>query len=262
MPVDTFDERLRATYLPKLAAFQKALNFQGGIVYYPLCSDDTSPSQAFPNSMVVYADTDIRAVKKLQESGHAAYGYDATKFKLRNPADILILLRAEIDLSTPLSQVKEGGYVICHDWKGNATELRGKRDFDFVALIHPGKNGEYVYDTSDLEDCWKEMDDDEDLRAFSRSGLTNWKLRADYWDVVSTVRWITGKRENYLEEYKKILEGARERTIEGLEIIDDSSPWMEIEWKGESHTLFIDFPHKKGIIDDFYVFRKKIHEQT
>jgi len=256
---DNWEEQLVSSYFPKLAAFQKALNFEWGTVYYPFCADDTSPSKAFPRSRVVYADTDAPTMRKLQEEGYEAYEKDAEKFN-PGPVDVLVLLRSTAPTDVPISHVKEGGYVICHDWKGDASKLHKSPDFEFVALVHPGEGGEYVYDISDLEDCWKEMNDDEELRAHSRTGLSHFKVNPYFWDVVSTVRWITGKRENYVEEYKQILKKIREGTLEDAELIEDGFPWMDIEYKGRHHTLFTNMPHKKGIIDDFYVFRKKVHE--
>ncbi len=261
--IEEFDEKLQKTYLEKFTVLQKALNLNGKTIYYPFSGNDTSPAEAFPGNKVIYADIHPPSIRSLRAAGHEVHEESAETF---NPGEVdaLILLRPVASITTSLTHVKEGGYVICHDWKGSASDLQNNKDFELVALVHPDDKGSYVYDTSNLEDCWKEINDDEELRAYSRLGLGG-QGAPTYWDVVKTVRLMTGKRENYIKEYKNLISRLRKEEVEGVtdfEGDEDGTNVMFFEYNGTFMVLKSRLPYKKGMEDDFYVFRKKQHEQT
>ena len=63
----------------QLETFKSALNPNAEVIYYPCCQNDTTISQVFPNSRIIYADLNVEAIKMLKEHNFEAVEADATK---------------------------------------------------------------------------------------------------------------------------------------------------------------------------------------
>jgi len=240
--------------------FQEHFKPDVRVVYHPCGSNDTSPSVSFPHSRVVYVDISDAATKGLRAAGFEAHTASALEFD-PGPVDVLIMLNPQISAAIPASHVVSGGYVLCNDYHGNATELKSNPDFSLVGVLQRSGNMRVV-DTDALDDYWKEIETDVEFRAAPFS----WG--AVYYDSAKkVVEKITGQSGNVLEEYKKIVALAREQHNKWKEELMTANPnAKELTLDGElyrlqygGHEHFIDnrIPRKKGTVDDIFVFRKR-----
>lgn len=248
----------------KYTLFRETVHPKANIVYYPSPAKDSSPSFAFPDSRVVYVDIDKRAVAALQEAGLEAHCESALEFD-PGTVDILIMLNPAISPTVPSSHVSPGGYVLCNNYHGTASSLRESGPFEFRAIIRPSQDQEIIYDTGELDDCWREVETEEEFKhaPFTWDGV-------DYHMAAVVVKAVTGKEENVLEEYKKILDLAtaqtREKDAKYIEEHPEDAEFLNeqqdagvlfYDFEGRQFTLPTHLPKKKGTADDIFVFRKK-----
>ena len=200
-----------------------------------------------------------------RKSGFEAHAASALEF---NPGevDVLIMLNPEIPPDVPASYVVKNGFVLTNDYHGTASTLHGNDQYQICAMIRVSKGGELKLDTENLEDYWREIDTEEE---FKKAPL-NWKC-ANYAMAVPVVEAVTGKQDNVLAEYKKIIEMARnEQRQRNAEILREHPEWAEYfgdpdnedvlmyNHGGKQFTLLTTLPRKKGTVDDIFVFRKVV----
>lgn len=248
----------------KYSLFRKELNPKCDVVYHPCGAKDVSSSVAFPDSRVIYVDIDEKAIEALKRGGFEAHAASALEF---NPGDvdILIMLNPEISPDVPGPHVVEGGYVLCNDYHATASSLRQNDQYELRAMIRKSPSQELMFDTENLDDYWREVDTEEEFRnAPFDWGTVNYAMAAQ------VVEAVTGKRENILAEYKKIIEMAREQRRQEIaktlaehpELADfirdpDQEDVLVFNYGGKQLVLSTKLPRKKGTVDDIFVFQKK-----
>lgn len=148
----------------KYRLFQQVTGANVNIVYHPCSATDNSPSAAFPNSRVIYADLDEKAVEALKKAGCEAYRKSALEY---DPGDVnvLILLNPQIAPDIPSQHVVLGGYTICNDYHGTASHLRKNPEWELKGVIVPSREGSISYDTAQLDEYWQEVETDEEWKA-------------------------------------------------------------------------------------------------
>ena len=244
----------------KYSLFGEKLSPKADVVYHPCGANDVSPSAAFPHSRVIYVEISKKSVEALKRGGFEAHEVSALEFD-PGAVDILVLLNPQISPKTPSSHVVRGGYVLCNDYHGTATELNRGGEFEFRAIIRKSKNKELIFDTANLEDCWKEVETEEEFRSapFSFGKL-------NYEDAATMVEAVAGTSKNILAEYKKIIRMAKEQVGRALANFPDNEkpnkqsqemPFLDFEKDGQQFVLETAMPKKKGSVDDLFVFQKK-----
>lgn len=254
----------------KYSLFRERFKPEAHIVYHPCSANDVSPSFAFADSRVIYVDIDDKYVKALEKGGFEAHAASALEFDPGN-VDILIILNPTIPPDVPSSHVVENGFVLCNDYHGTASSLRRNEQYQLCAIVRVSKGSELMLDTENLEDYWKEIDTEEEFQ----SAPFDWGA-ATYAMAVSVVEAITGKKENILAEYKKIIAMAREEQrkqnaqmlAEDPEFAEfmgdpDKEDVLMLNHKGRQFVLVTTLPRKKGTVDDIFIFRKvKLNPQV
>jgi hypothetical protein len=243
----------RAGLVAKYSLFKEKVHPKTDVVYHPSSANDISPSVAFPDSRVVYVDIDDESMEAARKKGLEAHTASALEF---NPGavDVLIMLNPAISPDIPSSHVVQGGYILCNDYHGTASDLRKNDEYALVAMIRPGPS-KLLFDTENLDDYWKEIDTEEEFKqAPPGFGAENYK------NAASAVEAITGKKDNVLAEYKNIIakakeEGRRQNEELGIEDVPDDDIIMLTN--GEQQLILqTTLPKKKGTVDDMFVFRK------
>lgn len=212
----------------ELTAFREAFNPKTGLVYYPCCGQDASPSQVF-HDRVVYLDGNPKCVEAFKQAGYEAYEGDANDF---NPGvvDITLVYNPQISPKPFFSHIKEGGYLVCNNYHSTADFMRTAEEFDFVgAVVQNGK-----VNRENLDDFWEEVETDEELRS------TNPHI-ADM--ITENVHLLTGKIDHILSRYRTILQ---------------ANPSGIIMRKGKVINLWR-IPKKKTAMT--YVFQRKSFEK-
>lgn len=259
----------RPDLVAKYTLFKKKFNPKADVVYHPCGSNDVSPSIVFPTSKVIYVELDESSVEALKRGGFEAHLSSALEFNPGN-VDILILLNPQIQPDVPASYVADNGFILCNDYHETATALHASDQYQIRAIIRVSKSGELIIDTENLEDCWKEMETDEELRAAPFDwGSANYNIASHVVEV------ITGKTENVLAEYKKIIITAREQQRQinaemlrvNPELADiignpDKETVLMFEHNGRRFALATALPKKKGTVDDIFVFQKIAREEN
>ncbi len=189
----------------KYSLFRENFKPKADVVYHPCGANDVSPSVVFPDSKVIYVDVDQKSVEALQKGGFEAHAASALEFD-PGKVDILIMLNPQITPDIPASHVIENGFVLSNDYHGTATTLHRNEQYQIRAMIRVSKDGELILDAENLEDCWKEIDTEEEFK----NAPFNWGA-ANYQMAAPIVEIVTGKKENVLAEYKKIITVAREK---------------------------------------------------
>lgn len=233
------------------------------VIYHPAGANDVSPSVAFPDSRVIYVEIDKKAVEALQKEGHEAHQASALEYD-PGDVDILIMRNPTISAAVPASHVVKGGYVISNDYHGTATEIKKDTDFQLRGLIRNTKDRGLIYDTENIEDYWKEIETEEEFK----NATFGWGT-VNYAGAAQVVETVTGKKDNVLAEYKKIITEARERQRqknilmlkkhpEMADFIADSEKEDVLMFNrgGTQLTLLTRLPHKKGTVDDLFVFER------
>ena len=181
--------------IEKYSVIRDALDLKPSIVYHPCGAYDCSPSAVFPDSRVVYVDTDEESMAALQEAGYETHTADATEFD-PGPVDLLILLNPAISSSGPASHVGEKGFVITNDYHSNASELYRNPNFDLRGFLREDNDGEYIFDKESAAQYWEGGDVDTE-EAF----ITNHAFDTFYKGVVEK---YGDPSKGYLSEYKRL----------------------------------------------------------
>lgn len=235
----------------KYRVFREATGAKPAVVYHPCGAVDSSPSVAFPDSRVIYAEIDEKAVKALQEAGLEAHHASALEFNPGN-VDTLILLNPTIPPDFPSQFVVPGGYVVSNDYHGTATSLKGNEEYELQGIIRPTKDRGLIMDRDNPEDYWREVETEEEWE----NAPFSWGGAANYASAAQVVELMTGKRENIMEEYRRIVEMARK---DGLAVDDDTFIY---NYEGRSLVLSFKLPSRKGTVDDLFVFQKRQNEEA
>ncbi len=247
----------------KYKLFDKAVHPSRGLVYHPCGANDCSPSAAFPDSKVVYVELDEQSVRALQEEGFEAHHASALEY---DPGDvnILIMLNPQIPPTVPAAHVIEGGYVVCNDYHATATTMRNNPDFQLRGLIRVSKDRGLLYDTDHPEEYWEEIDTEEKFI----NAPFDW-CAANYTGAVQVVEALTGKRENVLAEYKKIIAQAQEQQRQqNAKTLAEHPEWANSLGNPDQEDVLVlnhmerqlivstRLPRKKGTVDDLFVFER------
>ena len=243
----------RPDLVAKYRAFEDTLHPAVDTVYHPCGANDTSPSEAFPNSRVIYVEWDqsqgedsvsAKTVEKLKADGQEAYFADANEFD-PGPVDVVILLNPAIKSEGPVSHVKEGGYALVNDYHGNASQLHEMEDFDLVGILHTRTpDHSPVLDTVTPEAYWEEVETNEE---FQNS--------PGYQGIALMTQSETGTATPTLAQYKAALARIKRE-------YPDAMSMDGVLIYGPGLKLFpIVLPHKKGHMDDLFVFRRKSAKQ-
>lgn len=256
----------REDLVAQYQVFSKFLGFQPRRIYHPCSADDISPTYGFPDSKVVYADKDQKFMGAIQKLGLDATVADATQFD-PGEVDLVILLNPGISPDVPVSHLVEGGYVLCNDHHTTATDLHTNNSYEFIGGITRTAEG-YVVDIENPENYWQQVETDEQFRLAAYS-----QGNASYELALELVKAKTGKEENVLAEYKKIIDEhrriAREENAEIFagednaeemlnELVNDN---FELEIGNKNYLVMVDLPNKKGTTEDIRIFRKKSEEE-
>lgn len=255
-------------------AFVEALKPHAKVVYYPSNGYDVSPSEAFPDSRVVYVDIDKQAVQTLQKSGFEAKWASAAgpvpgkpkipEFAIPLQADVLILLNPVIPYEIPAKKLASDGYILCNDYHGTATAVHKDSEFKIQGILRTNPETKKKFlDTENPEQYWEEVDSEE---AFKNAPMT-WGA-VNYTTAASIVEKVTGKTENILEEYKKLVATAQSEAHEKKKKRDEEHPEFAFldhgtdeavtyTHNGKMFILNARLPKKKGTVDDIVVFRKE-----
>lgn len=254
----------RPDLVAKYSLFREKLKPKDDVVYHPCGANDVSPSVAFPESRVVYVDIDKKSVEALKKAGYEAYAASALEFD-PGDVDILIMLNPKISPEVPSSHVVENGFVLSNDYYGTASSLHRNSQYQLRAMVRMIQGGELIWDTENLDDYWREIDTEEEFK----NAPFSWGA-ANYAMAVPVVEAITGKRENVLAEYKKIIEVAREEQrqqnvkmlAEHPELAEfmgdtDHEDVLMLNREGRQFVLSTTLSKKKGTADDIFVFQKE-----
>ncbi len=184
-----------------LRAFREAFQCNPEVVYYPGCSSDAAPSQAFPESRVIYVDLTESDIRSLKAKGYEAYCANAHEFVPDASPDVLILLNTGVNPEIASRSLEVGGYVLCNNYYDTADKMHELSLFHFLGVIHSVGDLTW-FDAESLDKFWQEVETEEELAARDQSGF-----------FARVVQKQTGKTENVLAEYRKLLEQARENAI-------------------------------------------------
>lgn len=127
-------------------------------IYVPASGVETSPSLLFPEATVTYLDSNGEAVAALTQAGYTAHEGDANTFSLSSAADFIVLLNTNgiTDYDVLMSQVREGGYIIEHNYMSPPPEgLSCQDDLTFLGTIRrrEGLKGEEFYFDEDSDEA-------------------------------------------------------------------------------------------------------------
>ena len=240
----------------KYSLFKNSVGFQKGTIYHPCGATDVSPSEAFPDSRVIYADINDKSMLALRDTGYEAHIVDALTFN-PGPVDVLILLNPAIQPDVPASFVKEGGYILSNDYVHHrtATMLRGL-DCELIAIIHNTEKG-LVFDRDHPEEYWQEIETDEE---FKKAPLCIGVVTYDF--AKKIVGMIIGEQENILKGYMYIIDKIQNQKLAGVSDVEDSISEINLTYKGKLLVLPTGIPRKKATGDDIFVFQKKPLQAT
>lgn len=222
------------------------------LIYYPCCGYDVSPSVAFENSRVVYCDMNINAVNTLSQNWYEIYMDDAKTFDTNSlsclETSLVIILNPQVPSQLLINNLKIGWYVLCNDYHRTATQLRNNTSYEFVGIIRQIGKWEFIVDTDNLDDCWKEVETDEEL-----------KLATSFWvsyeNIKQIVKKITGEDTgSIIDQYKKIIENLPEDQKKLAKHIGIAE--IRIDWEKKPLTIYTMLPKKKWVVDDTFIFRK------
>lgn len=240
----------RPDLVARYSLFRENFHPKADVVFHPCGADDVSPSSVFPGSRIIYCDIDEKSMEALKKSGFEAHTASALEFNPGN-VDILIMINPAIPPDVPSSHVIQDGYVLCNNYHGTTSPLRQNKEFQLRAVIRTPSEGEHILDMENLEDYWKEIDTEEEFR----SAPFDWGA-IDYDTAASVVEAVTGKKENVLAEYKKIIALAKEQQGSSDQDV------LYFEHNGRHHIIETTLPRKKGTVDDIFVFQRvsKTHD--
>ncbi len=245
--------------------FREHFNPKAGLIYYPCSGPDISITKSFPESKIVFLDQMEESIAALRQTGFEAVRESAQNFKLETKADILLLYNPQIEPSeVMLGNLNEKGYLLCNNYHETASLIKERKDFELKGIIRQ-ENGSFIIDTQNLEQYSQDIDTDEELK----NAPHGWGS-VDYEYARRIVEKMTGKTENILSEYKKIIEAIKEIVRKQSEeffaqnpdfpkemyLDENFNPLTWIDEKGEQQSIMTGLPKKKGTVDDTFVFLK------
>jgi len=251
-------------WIAQYKLFKEKFKVNPEYIYYPCCARDTSPSKAFPESKIIYTDIDSNSIEALKQAGYEAKEVSALEYD-PGKIDMLIMRNPVIPPEEPASYVQKGNYILCNDYHNTASYIKSNKEFEIRARIGQKNKDELEFDTENLEDYWKTVESDEEFKESPFSfGSINYKQAA------LIVEQITGKKENILEEYKKIAKEAREQALDKYKEIISQEPELKehlpnpekedffmYNFQGKQFMILTSLPRKKGTVDDLFVFQRK-----
>lgn len=247
------EPRVHEEIMRGYALIKEKLNINPKVIYHPCGADDVTPSRAFPNARVIYADRDSNEMHKLKHAGYEAYVADANTF---DPVavDLVIVLNPSIEPDGPVSHLKTGGYVIANDYHQTARALKQNPAFELVGIATSGKEGRYSkYDTTALEDYWKEVETEEEFKRSPLYDIYKGNIEQSLPDLTPDGKAEIDAVEGVLKKHAVLQKLIRENKVAGT--------WSEFEGNymqaRGGRFVWGGFPAKKGSVDDLYVFRKK-----
>jgi hypothetical protein len=187
------------------------------VVYYPCCGGDISPTTAFPKSRVIYLDYEndsIGAREGFEFHKGSAFEFDP------GAVDILIFQNPQISPEIPCSHVALGGYVLSNNYHDTAYKISKIDGWQLCALIENNRDGEMAVVTDDLEAYISDVETEDEFMN-SKPGSLH---AIDYNTAADIVESVTGKRENVLAEYKKILAGKEYVSLPNILIPKKKAP--------------------------------------
>ena len=252
-----FQPEIHDDLVAKYRFIQERTGMEPHVIYHPCGAYDVSPSAAFPRADVVYADQDKKAVHTLQHMGYDAHDVDATEFT-PNSFDTLILLNPHISPEIPAARLATGGYAIANNYHESADWFRDNTAYELVGVVRT-QGTTINFDTEQLGDYWKEIETDDEFK-ISQGDL--FAGRPSYDSVVhelermkheeSTLSDLSG---GVLSQYKELIKRIKDGKVSGRWHIDDEmGVLLRID---DQRLVMMNFPRKKGTVDDLYVFRKK-----
>lgn len=197
-PIEIYEPYAHEQSVQTLRVFREVFQCNPRVIYYPGCSSDAAPSLAFPESRVIYVDLTEADIRSLKAKGYEAYCINAHEYVPDSSPDVLILLNTGVEPEIASRSMEVGSYVLCNNYFHTADMMHKLSSFHFLGVIH--SVGDSVWhDTESLDKFWQEVDTEEELAASDPGGF-----------FTRLVQQQTGKTENVLAEYHKLLERARE----------------------------------------------------
>jgi hypothetical protein len=144
----TYDERV-AQY----RAVAERFDISPEVIYHPGSGHDVSPSAAFPERRVVYADVDEAAMDDLTDAGYEAVSADAAGYELTDGADVIVFRNAGlVEEAVVAANLRRGGWVLANDHLESARHLARLDSLDLVGIVPDDWSGEFPpVDTADLD---------------------------------------------------------------------------------------------------------------
>lgn len=261
--------------------FKDHIQPKADVIYHPCGANDVSPSEAFPDSHVIYVDLDKNAMDALTRTGYDAHVADMREFD-PGEVDVLFLLNPAVSPEVPSSHVVEGGFVVCNDYHGTAEWMHSSGEYEVKAIIKKRRDGT-VFDGNDPEGYWQQVETEEEFQQAS-GGMD----AVNYTRAAQIVEAMTGHQTgNVLVEYRALVKRAQEEDLEQrrelwaqapdpealaffggapeamAEVpeqpepeIDPDGPWQLISPAG-GMILLTPLPRKNGCEEDLFVFQKK-----
>ncbi len=236
--------------------FKEYFHPKSDVVYYPSCGIDVSIAHAFPESKIIFVDTDDDVIRSLKKAGYEARQVSSQEFIPETPVDILLLLNPATSPNKPIEVVIENGYVLCNDYHATASELRSHEELKLVAMVRKNDEGKLFIDT-EPEGYWEEIDTDEEFQ----NAPFSWGA-ADYDEAKIILEQLGLPTNNVVVEYKKLIEQTKEenskRRQKGNEDDNLSDLLMIVDEKNPGQPIILDdrLPSKKGTVDDLFVYQK------
>ncbi len=218
--------------------------WQFNLIYYPCCGNDITPSDWFKNKRVIFADIDTAKIDAIKKRWLEWYNVDVTKFKPEG-VDSIILFNSVISSTNFVNILKKWWLILANNHLGTATELFNNNSFEFIWLLNLTWK-QIELDTSNLEDCLKEVETDEELK---NTPSSFWS--ADYSSIKNMVLKVYWTEKDLITNFKKLLTEKREGLIKIPRFLI-----YRIEWEEYPIFTVIDLPKKKWTADDLYIFKK------
>lgn len=218
-----------------LTTFNEILRPKAGIVYYPGCGLDRSPSEVFGDSRIIYVDLNVTCINGHLYDGREAYVADARAY---DPGIVDIVILKDFYCQRPVTCVASGGYVISSDFWRTADEIAQREDFTLVGVLRRVADSDtYELDTSDLKKYLSYVETDEEfMREAEKSGT----LR----DIIEALRKSGKTGKSMLALYEEILRESEE--------VAGSVGKMD-----SSGALLFPIQRKIRLEEAFFVFRRK-----
>lgn len=219
---------------------QEALQPISKVIYYPCCGVDRTPSIAWPDSQVIYADREQHCIDQLRQNESLTHCVDVELFD-PGPIDILIMLNPTIDPDRPCDNVKPGGLVICNNYHLTATRVRSIPRFELIGLAYELSGG-MIFDLNQPELHFYEVETEEELLRVSPNFHAY---------VTRIVEAKTGTRVNLIPAYREVARQAEREawTPTGFYI----GATVKV---GDQLLPITPLPCKKGTADSLVVFRR------